>query len=54
MNELTKEVAPLFENLRHVNESGAEYWSAREIYPYLGYTQWRRFEDAIERAKESY
>ena len=53
MNELTKEVASLFENLRHVDESGVEYWSAREIYPYLGYTQWRRFEDAIERAKES-
>ena len=53
MNELTKEVASLFENLRHVDESGVEYWSAREIYPYLGYTQWRRFEDATERAKES-
>lgn len=53
MNELTKEVASLFESLRHVNESGIEYWSAREIYPYLGYTQWRRFVDAIERAKES-
>lgn len=53
MNELTKEVASLFESLKHVNESGVEYWSAREIYPYLGYTQWRRFEDAIERAKES-
>lgn len=53
MNELTKEVASLFESLKHVNENGVEYWSARELYPYLGYTQWRRFEDAIERAKES-
>ena len=52
-NELTKEVASLFESLKHVNEDGVEYWSARELYPYLGYTQWRRFEDAIERAKES-
>ncbi len=53
MNELTKEVASLFESLRHVNESGVEYWSAREIYPHLGYNQWRGFIDAIERAKES-
>ena len=53
MDELTKEVASLFESLKHVNEDGVEYWSARELYPYLGYTQWRRFEDAIERAKES-
>jgi len=39
-----------FEDLKKVNEYGAEYWSAREIQPFLGYTQWRRFEDAIKRA----
>ena len=39
-----------FESLKKINEYGAEYWSAREIQPYLGYTQWRRFEDAIKRA----
>ncbi len=39
-----------FEDLKKINEYGAEYWSAREIQPYLGYTQWRRFEDAIKRA----
>ena len=53
MNELTKESASLFESLRHVNENGVEYWSARELAPYLGYKQWRRFLDAIDRAKES-
>lgn len=52
-NQLTKEVASLFERLKHVNENGVEYWSAREIYPHLGYTQWRGFADAIERAKEA-
>jgi len=39
-----------FEDLKKVNEHGAEYWSARELQPLLGYTQWRRFEDAIQRA----
>ena len=39
-----------FEDLKNINEYGAEYWSAREIQPLLGYTQWRRFEDAIKRA----
>lgn len=39
-----------FEALKKVNEYGAEYWSAREIQPLLGYTQWRRFEDAVKRA----
>ena len=39
-----------FEELKQVNEHGAEYWSARALQPMLGYSQWRRFEQAIERA----
>lgn len=39
-----------FEDLKRVNEFGAEYWSARDLQPLLGYGQWRRFEDAIKRA----
>jgi DNA-damage-inducible protein D len=39
-----------FEDLKHFNQHGAEYWNAREIQPMLGYSQWRRFEDAIKRA----
>jgi DNA-damage-inducible protein D len=42
-----------FEDLKKVNEYGAEYWCAREIQPLLGYSQWRRFEDAIKRALTS-
>ena len=42
----------LFENIKHINpKSGVEYWFARELQVALGYTQWRRFADAIERAK---
>ena len=39
-----------FESLKKTNEHGAEYWSARDLQPLLGYSQWRRFEQAIERA----
>ena len=42
-----------FEQLRLLNEHGAEYWTARELQPLLGYAQWRRFEDAIRRAMVS-
>jgi DNA-damage-inducible protein D len=42
-----------FENLKHFNQHGAEYWNARELQAMLGYTQWRRFEDAIKRAMTS-
>ncbi|MBI3611091.1 MAG: DNA damage-inducible protein D [Nitrospirae bacterium] len=52
---MTKESLPVrgnksFEDLKKINEHGAEYWSARDLQPLLGYGQWRRFEDAIKRA----
>jgi DNA-damage-inducible protein D len=39
-----------FEALKQTNDFGAEYWSARDLQPLLGYTQWRRFENAIKKA----
>ncbi len=42
-----------FEALRKTNEHSAQYWSARDLQPLLGYSQWRRFEDAIKRAMTS-
>ena len=38
-------------SIKHVNEYGEEYWLARELQLVLEYAQWRRFSDAIERAK---
>src|SRR5690606_4288032 len=42
-----------FEALKRTNAHGAEYWSARDLQPLLGYTQWRRFEEAIRRGVSS-
>ena len=42
-----------FESLKRMNDHGAEYWSARDLQSLLGYSQWRRFEDAIKRARVS-
>jgi hypothetical protein len=39
-----------FEALKQNNAHGAEYWSARDLQTVPGYSQWRRFEQAIERA----
>jgi DNA-damage-inducible protein D len=50
-NSLTTQLD--FEALRKINEHSAEYWSARDLQPMLGYRQWRRFEDAIKRAVTS-
>ena len=43
----------LFEDLKKINQYGIEYWSARSLQPCLGYSQWRRFENAIQKAVES-
>src|SRR5690606_23613305 len=45
--------AKSFEDLKQVNEHGAEYWSARDLQPLLGYDQWRRFEQVIKRAMDA-
>jgi DNA-damage-inducible protein D len=52
-SELTVLGSDSFESLRQINEHGAEYWSARDLQPLLGYSQWRRFEDAVRRAMVS-
>ena len=52
-NQLPVHGKKTFEELKRINEHGAEYWSARDLQPLLGYTQWRRFEQAIERAMTS-
>ncbi len=52
-----QQITPLggesFEDKRRINEHGAEYWSARDIQPLLGYDQWRRFENAVKKAQAS-
>lgn len=42
-----------FEAHKQTNAHGAEFWSARSLQSVLGYSQWRRFEQAIERAIQS-
>lgn len=42
------------DDLAHFDdEMGIEFWYAREIQKFLGYTEWRNFEVAISRAKIS-
>ena len=40
-----------FDGIRHEDEYGKEYWSARELYKLLGYATWQKFQNAIEQAK---
>ena len=40
-----------FEDIKHFNEFGEEYWYARELQKVLDYKEWRKFEGVIEKAK---
>ena len=42
-----------FERIRHVDDDGNEYWSARDLAKVLGYTEWRNFSRAISKAVEA-
>ena len=50
-----EEIKQLFESFEAIaiEYEGVECWSARELYPVLGYARWDRFKEAINRAKES-
>ena len=40
-----------FEELVQTDETGGEYWLARDLQELLGYTKWENFAKVIERAK---
>lgn len=42
-----------FENLRHIDAEGNEYWLARQLADVLDYSQYRHFLPVVERAKEA-
>ena len=42
-----------FEDIKHTDENGTEFWYARELQPILDYKEWRKFNGVIERAKKS-
>jgi DNA-damage-inducible protein D len=43
----------LFEQIKHINEIGQEYWSARELFSALKYIKWDKFLGVIAKAKEA-
>ena len=51
MNEIKEYTEKIFEDIKHIDEKGNEYWQARELQNVLGYNQWRSINDLIERAK---
>ena len=53
MNDLELYSEKTFEDIKHTNEYGQEYWLARELGFILGYTDWRNFVNVIEKARQA-
>ena len=51
MNELKKYTEKMFEDIKHIDEEGKEYWLARELQTALDYKKWQKFINVIENAK---
>ena len=51
MNKLEKNNNKTFEDIKHIDENGLEFWYARELQIVLDYKEWRKFEGVIEKSK---
>ena len=51
MNEIKEYTEKVFENIKHIDEIGNEYWYARELMPLFEYRKWERFSNTIDNAK---
>ena len=52
MKEIDKN-SKTFEDIKHIDENGIEFWYAREIMEVLQYSKWQNFEKIIDKAKTS-
>ncbi|PZM82986.1 DNA damage-inducible protein D [Candidatus Gracilibacteria bacterium] len=47
---LVEKVQKTFEEIKMIDETGFEFWSARDLQKALGYKKWERFKGVIEKA----
>ena len=50
MNELKEYTEKMFEDIKHIDEVGNEYWHARELQVALEYKRWNNFHKVIKQA----
>ena len=53
MNEIKEYSEKVFEDIKHIDENGNEYWLARELMEVLEYKEWRKFNKVIQKATEA-
>lgn len=52
-NELITKTEKTFENIKHIDQEGNEYWYARELMTALDYAKWGNFKGVITKAMEA-
>lgn len=50
IKKITKKEYKYFDDIKHIDENGMEFWYARELAEVLEYVEWRNFEKVIKRA----
>jgi len=50
-NEIKEYKDNIFEDIKHIDKEGNEYWYARELMEILEYKEWRWFANIIEKAQ---
>lgn len=50
MNELKEYTEKMFEDIKHIDEEGKEYWLARELQIAFKYKEWRKFDGIINKS----
>lgn len=51
MREITNYNTLIFEDIKHTNEYGQEFWYGRELSSVLEYNEWRNFLNVVKKAK---
>jgi DNA-damage-inducible protein D len=49
-DEIKEPPSSVFDGIKHINNYGMEYWSARDLQESLDYANWAKFENVIEKA----
>ena len=53
MNKIIQYSEKVFDDIKHYNDEGIEFWYARELMEILEYQKWGNFQPVLSRAKEA-
>ena len=52
-NDIINSPSKGFEDIKEIDQNGVEFWTARKLFPLLGYSRWETFDEVILRAAKA-